>query len=270
MSPSLLPAERDTLLLAAMLLDGASARDAWSRWTRSGGRSSPKQSLAEDSTLARSLLALLYDSVRRNDLPVDEPTMTYLRSAYLTERLRTQTIEGIVATLTRRLEGLPFRFIKGNAVARYYREPALRHAHDLELLTSELESVIARLQGSDFRPEGEHFVHQTGLPLRVHTRIDGLVPDDRATDALVLCLVHASRSPSRRTGRWVTDAVHLIRSGEIDWSGLPDRVRAVRATSSTLRQLHWLRRALGAQVPEQVLTGLRQDLPWWRAVWLRV
>jgi hypothetical protein len=269
-SPPLLPAGRDTLLLAAMLLDGASARDAWSRWLTASGRSSAKQSLAEDSSLARSQLALLYDSVRRNEIPVDEPTMTYLRSAFLTERLRTQTIDEIVATLTRRLEGLRFRFMKGNAVARYYREPALRHAHDLELLTADRESVMARLQGSDFRRDGDHFVHHTGLPLRIHTQIDGLVPDEGTTDALVLCLVHASRSPSRATGRWVTDAVHLIRSGEIDWSLLTHRVRAVRATSTTCRQLHWLQRAVGAKVPDEVLTRLRQDLPWWRALWLRV
>lgn len=259
----LLPDARTTHLLAAMLLDGDAAREAWSRWTRSVR--SPKQALAADTVMARSLLALLYDSVRRNDLPVDGDTATYLRSAYHTESLRTRAYREIRDDLHERLRGVPYQLIKGAAVGElYYRDAILRHAHDIELLTTDRACVHSALAGSRFRPLGEHFVHESGLPLRVHTRLCVPMESPDATAALALALVHASRSPSRATCRWVCDATFIIRSGNVDWPRFTKIVVDAGGAAAVHAQLRWLRDALGMAVPADALAALEEHAPWWR------
>jgi hypothetical protein len=261
----LLPDARATNLLAAMLLEGDAAREAWSRWTRSV--CAPKQALAADTVMARSLLALLYDSVRRNDLPVDDDTATYLRSAFHTESLRTRAYREIRDDLHERLHGVPYLLIKGAAVGElYYRDAVLRHAHDLELLTSDRATVHGALAGSRFRPLGEHYVHESGLPLRVHTRLCVSIDTLDATTALALTLVHASRSPSRATCRWVCDAAYIIRSRTVDWPCFTQIAIDAGGAAAAHAQLQWLRDALGVAVPAEPLAMLEARLPWWRRI----
>ena len=217
---------RATDLLLATLLDGDRARDAWQRWTRAVR--SPFRALADDAVMARPLLPLIYDSVRRNALPVDGQTATLLRSAYLTESLRSKAYREIVNELTTSLAGIDFLLIKGAAVGElYYAEPALRHAHDVE--------IVARDAAAVHRALGGRLVHPSGLALRVHdlplwehtmTMPNGVRTVD-ATAALMLALTHASR-----TQRWACDAVMIIRNAEIDWSRIP-RFRF-------FRKLRWL------------------------------
>ena len=159
---SLLPNARATDLLRAMLLDGDAARAAWSAWIASV--SDPMRALGEDAILARPLLPLLYDSVRRNTLPVDDATATYLRSAFLTETLRSRKYLEIVAEL---LSLYPKAvLIKGAAIGPlYYPDPALRHAHDIEIAVDDPAALRAALAPSRFRPAGSDFIHESGLRL---------------------------------------------------------------------------------------------------------
>jgi hypothetical protein len=222
----------------------------------------------------RALLPLLYDMVRRNGLPLDPETVTYLRSAYVTESLRSRAYAAIVDELAALLSGAPFLLLKGAAVGPlYYADPALRHAHDIEILVG--TSSRAALAGSRFRPVGRHYVHASGLPLRVYTRL--FVPrfsfDERslwqsaiampnglrtvsAADALALTLVHASRSVSRLSGRWACDAHAIVRHGDVDWSRFLHTVTTTGAALAVTAQLHWLRDTLDLPVPTDVLAAL--------------
>jgi hypothetical protein len=219
----LIPDRTTTELLRAMLLDGEAAREAWTRWTHAVH--APKTALADDARTARLLLPLLCDSMRRNALPADDETATYLRSAYLRESLRSRAYRAIVAEVAALLAGTPFQFVKGAAVGEeFYAEPALRHAHDIEIFVADEPAVRAALSG--YHRDGRQWIHHSGLPLRVHTRLLGSTyrPLD-ATDALALALTCANRSY-----RWVCDAYLIVRSGKADPERLPFR-----------KQLAWLR-----------------------------
>jgi hypothetical protein len=265
--PPLLPGPRATQLLRAMLLDGDVARDAWSQWTRGAG--SAKQALATDSVMARSLLALLYDSVRRNALTADSETVTYLRSAYLTETLRTRAYRAIVEDLRARCD-VPFTLIKGAVIAeRHYSDPVLRHAHDIEIVAPNPVAVRNALAGSAFHAEGEHYVHQSGLPLRVHARTEVAFTTYDATSALALTLVHASSSRSRSTCRWACDAFFIVRNGDVEWSRFTEMVLDARAATPVFSQMRWLREHLGVDVPADVRSALLAKMPLWQRWFLR-
>lgn len=264
----LLPDAQATQLLAAMLRDGDPAREAWTRWTRAAG--DPLRALGNDAVMARPLLPLLYDSVRRNALPVDREVATYLRSATVTESLRSRAYRDIVDELASVLgaAAIPFLLIKGGAVgALYYADPALRHAHDLEILVHALPPVRRALAASRFRRARRHFVHASGLPLRVHTRL--FVPrgtfDERqvwnsrtlnASDALALALIHASRSVSRQSARWACDAHAIVRRGDVDWPRFTTTVSATGAAIPVAAQLRWLHDALDVPIPAGVRAAL--------------
>jgi hypothetical protein len=234
----LLPDSRASDLLAGLLLDGAAARDAWRRWTDAAG--DVKSALAAN---ARSFLPLVYDSVRRNALPVDQDTATYLKSACLTESVRSRAYRDIVDDLSARWRDKKFVLIKGAAVGpMFYADPALRHAHDIEVLVE---------QRSDLRS----YIHDSGLPVRIHRRLP--IPNFEsvdATNALALALVHAARSLSRHTGRWACDAVMIVRSGRVDWPRFVDLVEG--SSVSTHAQLVWLRDMLNVDVPDSVIAAL--------------
>ena len=267
----LLPDERATDLLAAMLVGGDAAREAGGRGARAAG--AVMAALAADAVMARSLLALLHDSVRRNALEVDPDTATYLRSARLTESLRGRTYREIVAGLASRLDaaGVPFLLIKGASTGvLYYADPALRHAHDIEILAEDATRIAAALAGGEFLPAGRSFVHRSGLPLRVHTRVeidahalreaaiampDGIRTPD-ATHSLALAIVHAGRSASRRTGRWACDALAIVRGGGVEWGRFVQAVSAAGGALPAVVQLRWLRDVLDAAVPDSALSAL--------------
>lgn len=241
----LLPDTRGTALLRAMLLDGDAARGSWRAWKEASG--DVKQALARD---ARPLLALLYDSVRRNSLEVDDDTATYLRSAQLTESLRSKAYGEVVNELTESMRGVSFLLIKGGAVGQlWYPDPALRHAHDIEIVVSSIHDVRQALAATNFRPAPDGFVHASGLPLRVHVRLP-IVPHVPirmangietlgAADALALALVHAARWISRASMHWVCDAAFIARNGTIEWPRFEESVRATR--HKVAKQLAYLR-----------------------------
>jgi hypothetical protein len=274
----LLPGREATGLLAATLLDGAPARAAWERWVSSAGE--PKIALSRDAIVARPLLPLLYASVRRNALPVERETATYLRSAFLAESLRSRAYRAIVEDLASRLLAaeVPCLFAKGAGVgALFYADPALRHAHDIEILARDAGGVRAALEGSRFRSATDGFVHDSGLPLRVHERL--FVPswklDERvlwetsvpvghafrtldAASALALALVHASRSAARESARWACDAHEIVRGGGVNWCRFADIVAASGGALPVRTQLLWLRDTFGLDIPRDVITVLEE------------
>ncbi len=271
-----LPDARTADLLAAALLDSKRASEAWARW--SGAVLSPLVALRTDSLVARPLLPLLYDSVRRNALPVDDEMLTYLRSAYVTESLRSRAYREIVAELTALLtrSEVHFLLVKGAAIGELdYAHPALRHAHDIEVLVHDVARVVRALHGSRFQPARGDFVHDSGLPIRVHERLfapsmdldesmlresprrlPGGAPTLNAAHALALTLIHAGRSVSRDSCRWVCDAHALVHSSAVDWSRFTAVVIATGASITTHAQTRWLHKVLGLPIPADTLAQL--------------
>ncbi|MEA2297839.1 MAG: hypothetical protein QOF77_775 [Solirubrobacteraceae bacterium] len=259
-----LPGRWQSDLLAAILLDGAPAREAWERWTRFAG--DPKRVLGADAVMARPLLALLYDSVRRNRLAVDGETATYLRSAFFAESLRSRAYREILDEVVGVLRAAEIRFllVKGAAVgALYYADPALRHAHDIEMLVEDVGVVGAALGPCRFGPAGAGLVHESGLPLRLHTRLLGPAPLWESTTlaagagtldpahALALALVDAGGSC-----RWACDARMIVGAAQVDWSAFADAVIAVDAARAVHAQARWLVERLGVEIPAAVLASL--------------
>lgn len=248
----LLPPARGTALLRAMLLHGDEARASWNEWTRMAG--DVKQALARD---ARVLLALLHDSARRNGLQMETDARTYLRSASLTESLRSRAYGDVVDELSAAVAGFPVTLIKGGAVRElWYPAPSLRHAHDIEVHVDDIAELRSRLSGSRFHRAPEGFVHSSGLPLRVHVTLpiqtqapvpfrDNLATLD-ATDALALTLVHASRWISRATMQWACDATFITRNATIDHARLAKTIEESGATRRVRKLQSWLATNFGA------------------------
>lgn len=276
----LLPDAGAAALLAAAVGTREFAREGWQRWC-SLVAAAPAEALAGDERVARTLLPLLYDSARRNGLPLDAATSTYLRSALVRESLRGRIYREIADELVSRMRSwsIALLVIKGAATGPlYYADPALRHAHDVELLIErkDLPAAARSLDGSDFRRVGRGWVHRSGLPLRIRTRLfdPSLSRDDAVfwadsvpcgstgwmtlhpSHALALAIVEASRSPVRGTGRWIADAAAIIGSASVDWDRLADAVRTAGADLSAAVQLRWLRDELALAIPEETIDGL--------------
>lgn len=250
----LLPHWRDTALLQAILFDDEAARHAWDRWSDDAG--DVMRALGNDAIVARPMLPLLYDSVRRNHLDLQPHVATYLRSAYVRESLRTKSYFAIVDEICNMLEraGVRYQLIKGAAIAReLYSEPALRHAHDVEL---EVDDVAAARAAIGFD------VHPSGLPVRLHAGIRDVPP-------LARVLTNAAQSMSRQSCRWVADAYLMIRAGQKEGGSS----LAARAQLAYLRDSFLLDVTVppphepSAEELEQTIRGLYAGrFQWWRAL----
>jgi hypothetical protein len=278
-SVPLLPTAEVSLLLAAAVLDGKRARESWERWQ--APVIDVRQTLAADPLVARPLLPLLYDSAQRNGLQLDAATSTYLRSALLSERLRSETYRSILSEVTSRLTdaGVPFLTVKGAAVGQlYYSQFALRHAHDIEIVATDRRAVLRVVGKAGFRPVGPQLIHESGLPLRIHRpaalwRSDALRQDVwktaqllptgartlDPTHTLLLTLTNAAIAPSRGSGRWMCDARFIIVANRIDWSRFADAVSEAEAALTTVCQLLWLRGTVDVEVPEEVIDAIGRE-----------
>lgn len=86
---------------------------------------------------------------------------------------------------------------------------------------------------------------------------DGVVTRALApADQLLHVCVNGSRRARRPNLLWIPDAMHLLRAGGIDWERLVSQAAARRFALRTRTMLAYLRSALGAPVPNDVLTRL--------------
>jgi len=77
-----------------------------------------------------------------------------------------------------------------------------------------------------------------------------------ATDNLILAIVHGLRWSQECNADWVIDGVTALRSGEIDWPLLLGEARRRRVAALLLAGLFYIREAVEAPVPPEVLTQL--------------
>ncbi|MGV3711085.1 MAG: nucleotidyltransferase domain-containing protein [Gemmatimonas sp.] len=288
---AMMPIHEQTLLLRASLLQGDACRDAWNEWKTIAGN--PKEAMAADRWSVKRLLPALYVALRDNNADVDPELGPYLKLAYVREQMRSRTYYRIANEVLSALTAadIPFVMLRGGALAAtVYPDPAVRHCHDIALLVRDEDVNRARdtvLQtGRTTIPwnpaDGGPAVilrDETTLPIELHTRLLNtpyyrLSWDDVwlrctkvkigctetrvlcAEDALIHVCAHASYSEARWSMRWVADAWHLIRQGNVRWDQVLARANSARVELPLFVALEYLKRALDANVPDSVLQEL--------------
>jgi hypothetical protein len=286
----LLPTAEETLLLRVCLSPRKSARDAWHEWRRQRNRSG--KALLRSSSV-KKLRPLLFNAVQSHTLEVDKEALTYLRTAYLKEELRSAAVRRICGEVLLLLEKERFApiVLKGIALAEtVYGNPVLRHCHDIDILLpdDELSRVASFLPSLGFRtrsaPQSQsrhlRMVQDSGLPLEFHSRLFDVpyyqtpISEIRArsrtqaiagvtahilapADNLLHVCGHASYSNKRPSLRWVTDAWFIInRHPDMNWDLLLDCIRRSHLALPLSVMLGYMAGGLNASIPSTFLTEL--------------
>lgn len=287
-----LPAPDHTWLLRACLHSAESSRQAWE--TYHGRVGDPKKAMKRDRWGRKELAPLLLIALQRNSVVADEPVLTYLRTAYLREELRTKTYRRILrdVLLTLAAEGVPHIVLKGAALAdTVYDDPTLRHCHDINILLQEADACRAAslLPSLGFAPSGERLdpwprpitlIHESGLPLHLHRRLFCVthydVPSEdlwarsqtgtvagvptrilSPADNLLHVCIQACTYSGREAPRWVSDAWHIVaRYPNLDWSVLSECALRNHLALPLSVTLHYLAEELHAPVPATMLDRL--------------
>jgi hypothetical protein len=285
----LLPRPASSALLRACLHRGPAAGSAWEDWRAAVGDIG--DALRSDAGGLRGLLPLLHDAVARNAFPVEQQSLSVLRTARLREEMRARTYAAAAGEVLSLLAaaGVEPLVLRGAALAgTVYERPELRHCHDLDLLVrpEELPAATAALACDPVHllatqaDDGAHAAHASGLPVKLHTRLfripyydaplEQLWRHREATtigrtpasipapaDMLVHVCGHAACSRSRLNLRWACDAWLLLAArGDLDWAVALDRVAASRLGLPLLVLLGYLADQLGAPVPPEVRAAL--------------
>lgn len=283
----ILPTPNQTTFLRACLLPGEAGREAWNDCVQ---QARDPAALSVDRWGIGVFAALLFAAVKRNHLPLGKAGMTYLRTAYLNEKLRWESFCGIVTDVVEVLGSHRIEVVlRGEAaLARtVYDDPILRHAHRVDLVVhkGERDRAAKALRSVGFLPSRRRdatpgsllFRHRSGLPLGLYgdrNEWDGSVFDVWArcrphetneTSARILSpadsLVHACLSASPGTDGeslfWVADAWNLlVQCSDLDWGvvlGYAKDEKWVFPLSVTLK---YLEHDLGAPVPSGCLRSL--------------
>ncbi len=285
----ILPTTEQTDLLRACLHPGASGRQAWQRWQEQVG--GLETALNNGTPGVKSLMPLLQVS----GVVEDSTHRTYVRSAYLREKLRSTTYLSLCRKVLSMLarDNVPVLVLKGAALAEtIYEEPALRHCHDIDLLVGhdDMKRATGRLLSLGWtRPNTEigiatdslWFEHESGLPLELHNRLFRIpyycAPLDEIwarsqiqpiadissqilspPDNLLHVCGHASCCKSRESLRWVSDGWFLIhRHPHLDWELLLDCALQSHLALPLSVTLGYLAKELRAPIPNTVLDRLR-------------
>ena len=286
---SILPAEVETSLLRALLLeDRAAAASAWAVWRARAGP--PRTYFERNATGLKGLLPYVHFALQRNEISTDQAFSIYLRASRLREELRLRIIREVagesVAAL--RAHGIDPIFTGGYPIAETaYPEAVLRHCHGLYLHVDDvaeavraLEPACARTSRPMFIADGVLLKHSCRLPILLSSRLLQMPGEDRvsgparsAARMARLGSIHARRlgpghglldalapavvSVHRLNLRWAIDSMSLIRAeGPSLWEPF---LKAAADSSMALPLLHlltWLKRNLEAPVPSPVLERL--------------
>ena len=286
----LLPTTLQTLLLKAGLNEGEDGQKALHSWINQSDR--PVEDLADRYTGARLLTPLIYSARRTNTHFIPKDLLTYMRSARISEELRSHTYDKVCHELLATCidKGVQCWVLKGLAIASMnYPDRALRHCHDIDIFIRSEQVEMARqiaceLGFCDANGSPHHFLmtHKSGLPLRLHTRFYRLPQYNLGKpftnsgfkgrvvgvevnmiyphESLAHILLQAASYPPHPCGLlWVCDAFYLLKANpNLDWDsflGLPQTIIAGPILSTLLG---YLSREFSLKVPEEVMEALGQ------------
>jgi Uncharacterised nucleotidyltransferase len=284
----LLPTPEETLLLRVCLSSREAARDAWTEWRNQRDRSG--KILLTNSSV-KKLRPLLFNAVKAHSLEIDNEGLTYLRTAYLKEELRSSAVRRICheVLLSLERERLAPILLKGMSLAEtVYGNPVLRHCHDIDIFLpdDQLSRPAVFLASLGFRicsaPDSKsrhlRMLQDSGLPLEFHSNlfevpyyqmpsleirarrrsqvIAGVATQIlTSADNLLHVCGHASYSGKRQSLRWVTDAWFILsRDPNLDWDLLSDDIRRSGLALPLSVMLGYLVRNLDAPIPSNFLS----------------
>jgi len=293
---ALWPTPGQELLLRAALVRGPAALDAWNEWK--SGHDLIESSLDHGSF---RLLPLVYKNLLAlgADEPLMPRLKGIYRYWWCSNQCLFYRSAGVVKGLAE--AGIPTMLLKGSAASTmFYKDAGARPMADIDVMVpvAHASSAVAQLSRLGWRParprvadliryqHSVRMVNATGEALDLHWHVlaecvrwdadDGfwersvvvriMQVRTRAlapTDALLHTVVHGIRWNEEPTVRWVADAMSILHAtkGAIDWGGLRDEARSQRVLFRLLAGLGYLRRALGAPVPEGALELLRDTAP---------
>jgi hypothetical protein len=288
----LLPTEEQTWLLQACLWPDDRGQRAWAQWT--AAIDDAAAFLRRDNDGVKGLLSLLFHSLQERKIFIEKVFQTYIRTAYARDELRSKSYGSICGALVSALAGagVPAIVLKGAALAETaYENPALQHAHYLEILIhhqnlNRAAQVLPSLGFTRSRdslasswPEVE-WIHESGLPLIVHwdlfripfyrvelpelwsrCRMETLSGLSTRVLSPADNLMHICASrfdiEQRDSLRWACDAWFLLhRSPELDWEVLLRHASEGRMALPLFMTLNYLWEKLNAPIPPDVLQAL--------------
>jgi len=284
---ALLPTQEHAALLRASLATGVPAREAW-KAVANNGRSLPELFRTDHGDFRR-LGPLLAWNLRRNDIEeVDPALLTVLRTSLLREELRSELYRDILAEVIDVLTaaGISFIVVAGADLgASAYPSPALRHAHDIDLLidrghVDHAADALANVGYRRVRTEDEvaELRHGRELPVRLNTGLFNLTchPSDYAAlyeesrtqtigatsaqvlsreDALALVLGRAAYNPNRFNLQWACDAWMIASHGPLRTDRVLEtlaRARLLPSSSVFARFLYELGAPLSRDIPDSL------------------
>jgi hypothetical protein len=287
---AILPAPSDTRLLRACIQKGEPAREACDTWLKS--HADTKSEYARESV--KSLLPLLFSSVRSHSIPVSSAFLTVLRTAALREQLRTKTYYDIcrrvLSTLAR--NAIPAILVQGAALGKtVYPDPALRHSHRIDIITERrhINALVGLLAPLGFSRSAKtwkrdrhdiEIIHETGLPLAVHHELFEIpfynaafsdlysravpavvcdIPIEilSPADALLHVCGHATYSGRHESLWWVIDSWFIVdRCRDLDWDLLLETAKRSHLALPLSVMLTYLAEELNAPIPASFLHGV--------------
>lgn len=283
----------DAALLRATLLRGEGGRQAWEDWCRVVG--DPVRALGADVRHIKVLVPLLASNLRANAVDIPRSFATYAKAAHLTEAMRMTAYGrecGRVLSLLNS-HGLDQVVMKGAALAAtVYSDPALRHAHDFDVLVRQQDLTraehVMRLNGfSASRRVGDDLHHLAplanalGFTVELHRRPAQIYPgfdaagvwtrsvsarvagcDTRVpsrADSLLLAALHAATGGAGNV-RWVCDVWLLAEGlGRPDWNLLADIALDSSASLPLALVLGYISDSIGPVVPPEILDRVTED-----------
>jgi len=286
-----LPDAGRTSFLRACLLEGEKGRQAWRDWL--AGVGDPFAFIRQESQGAKGLLPLLFKSLARNEVVLEQSLQTTLKTAYVNEEVRTESYSRIVKDVLSAFarHRLDLMVVNGADLAfTVYDHPALRHTDgfDIILADDDPRQAIELLETLGCaRPEpaatGDwrrvDCRHRSGLVITLNRDIFNLPTAVLSTEMwdrsrianvagvpvrvlspsdglLRTCAgVYYGRGPASL--RWVCDACMLVaRSPGLDWQALLDLASGRGMSLPLALTLGYLKDHLDVSIPDEVLTGV--------------
>ena len=283
----LFPDSRQRTLLCAALGSGPAASEAWhaaALWL-DVDRLDPG---------SRQLLPLIWANLGREG--ARDPRIERLADFYTKARVQIEGVLETARRLLTALHraGIPTLVLKGAAlVAGYYHDPGVRPMSDVDVLVPTAAAHAARRVLEEhgwspryrWSPTAVRMTHAAvfdgadGVPVDLHWHVfaECCRPDDDAdlwarsigteiagvatralspADQVIHVCVHGEKWVHVPGIRWVADAVVVMRAGAVDWTCLVEEATRRRFVRRLSRQLAYLRHAVQAPVPDEVLVAL--------------
>lgn len=282
---NVVPDERDTMLLRAMLWDGEAAREQWLKWVECVGQ--PRAYFEREFVGRKGLLAFLGQRLSENGTDTGPEFATYMRVAQVREELRSKIFIDVLGEAITALDarGSYPVLINGAGYAfTVYANALVRHNHGIDFLVCPADVRVTRraVESIGFEPVREtavdpgifaEYQHGSGLALTIRSVLfrtphlerdaSGSLTGSReidiagsrirvlsTVDRLCHTLGEAATGTTRRNLRWACDVFLLLTASDrIDYDRLAERTLELEIALPSTLLLGFFHRELSVEMP---------------------